>query len=34
MKLLVDIGNTRLKSALLDGDRWQSIDAVPGAVDR
>jgi type III pantothenate kinase len=31
MKLLVDIGNTRLKSALIDGERWQSIDAVPGA---
>jgi type III pantothenate kinase len=31
MKLLVDIGNTRLKSALLDGARWQSIEAVPGA---
>jgi type III pantothenate kinase len=31
MKLLVDIGNTRLKSALLDGERWQSIEAVPGA---
>ncbi|HEX4480039.1 MAG TPA: type III pantothenate kinase [Rudaea sp.] len=28
MKLLVDIGNTRLKSALVDGERWQSIDAV------
>ena len=32
MKLLVDIGNTRLKSALLDGERWQSIEAVPGAA--
>lgn len=32
MKLLVDIGNTRLKSALLDGERWQSIEAAPGAV--
>jgi type III pantothenate kinase len=32
MKLLVDIGNTRLKSALLDGERWQSIEAVPGGV--
>jgi type III pantothenate kinase len=33
MKLLVDIGNTRLKSALIDGERWQSIAAVPGAGD-
>jgi type III pantothenate kinase len=32
MKLLVDIGNTRLKSALVDGEDWQSIDAVPGAA--
>jgi type III pantothenate kinase len=32
MKLLVDIGNTRLKSALLDGERWQSVEAVPGAA--
>jgi type III pantothenate kinase len=32
MKLLVDIGNTRLKSALLDGERWQPIDALPGAA--
>lgn len=28
MILLVDIGNTRLKSALLDGERWQSNEAV------
>ena len=32
MKLLVDIGNTRLKSALVDGDRWQSIDPAPQGV--
>lgn len=32
MKLLVDIGNSRLKSALIDGERWQSIEPVPGAV--
>ena len=32
MKLLVDIGNTRLKSALVDGDHWQSIDAAPLGV--
>lgn len=34
MKLLVDIGNSRLKSALLDGERWHRFEAVPGtAVD-
>ncbi len=34
MKLLVDIGNTRLKSAWIDGEHWQSIDAVPiAAID-
>jgi type III pantothenate kinase len=32
MKLLVDIGNTRLKSALLDGGRWRSVEAVPGTA--
>ena len=32
MKLLVDIGNTRLKSAVIDGGRWQSFEAVPGAA--
>jgi type III pantothenate kinase len=32
MKLLVDIGNTRLKSALVDGERWQAIVAVPVAA--
>ena len=32
MKLLVDIGNTRLKSAVLDGEQWQSIEAAPAAT--